>query len=308
VQIISGLKPGEMVVTSGQFLIDSEAKMREALAKMIEGDLAADQPVSADVAGAAEVDELPDDVAQQLNTALDHYLAIGDTLAGDTTAGLADHAQPLADALDGLVRLDVPADPQLWHKHQDAIATARANAFKLVEVDDLADARLRFGELSTSLQTLLMATGVPPGFDREVHVLHCPMYRGGQGGTIWLQAAGDVRNPYFGASMLECFDRRQALPVTGGERGGEAEAGTDTTDQDGAKPQAAGKDDYPIDFCLVSGEPLGSMGQPVTMQYEGRTVKFCCDACIISFQTNPDEYLKKLDEAAKTLGKTRGGR
>ncbi len=35
-QILSGLKAGEQVVTSGQFLIDSESKLREATAKMLE--------------------------------------------------------------------------------------------------------------------------------------------------------------------------------------------------------------------------------------------------------------------------------
>jgi len=34
-QIVSGLKPGEIVVTSSQFLIDSESKLKEATAKML---------------------------------------------------------------------------------------------------------------------------------------------------------------------------------------------------------------------------------------------------------------------------------
>jgi Cu(I)/Ag(I) efflux system membrane fusion protein len=36
VQVIEGLSPGEAVVTSSQFLIDSESKLREATAKMLE--------------------------------------------------------------------------------------------------------------------------------------------------------------------------------------------------------------------------------------------------------------------------------
>jgi hypothetical protein len=38
IEITSGLNPGEMVVTSGQFLIDSEARMRDSLAKMLRGE------------------------------------------------------------------------------------------------------------------------------------------------------------------------------------------------------------------------------------------------------------------------------
>lgn len=36
IQILSGLAPGETVVTSGQFLLDSESKLKEAVAKMTE--------------------------------------------------------------------------------------------------------------------------------------------------------------------------------------------------------------------------------------------------------------------------------
>ncbi len=309
VQIISGLKPGEMVVTSGQFLLDSESKIREALAKMIRGDLASDQQAAAEVAGQSQLSQLPEPVATTLNTALEHYLAIADLLADDTVEGTAEHARPLAEALDKLVTLDIPDAPHFWHKHQNAIATARANALKLIDTTDLADARLQFAELSTAMQTLLMATGVPPSFGREVQALHCPMYRQGQGGTIWLQGAGEVRNPYFGSKMLGCFDDRYALPVTGSQ--------ADTTESKPAptppepkteeSPPSAAADHYPIDFCLVSGQPLGSMGAPVKVEYEGRTLLFCCESCIDAFQADPRKYLQKLDEAAANLGKTGGG-
>jgi len=36
VQILAGLAPGEAVVTSGQFLLDSESKLQEAVQKMLE--------------------------------------------------------------------------------------------------------------------------------------------------------------------------------------------------------------------------------------------------------------------------------
>jgi Cu(I)/Ag(I) efflux system membrane fusion protein/cobalt-zinc-cadmium efflux system membrane fusion protein len=36
VQVLSGVAPGELVVTSGQFLLDSESKLKEAVQKMME--------------------------------------------------------------------------------------------------------------------------------------------------------------------------------------------------------------------------------------------------------------------------------
>jgi Cu(I)/Ag(I) efflux system membrane fusion protein len=50
VQVVQGLEVGEQVVTSGQFLIDSESKLKEATAKMIEaGNAENDATQSADM-------------------------------------------------------------------------------------------------------------------------------------------------------------------------------------------------------------------------------------------------------------------
>ena len=58
VEILSGLRPGELVVTSGQFLLDSEARIREALGKMIRGELASEQERAAVLAGRTTIREL----------------------------------------------------------------------------------------------------------------------------------------------------------------------------------------------------------------------------------------------------------
>lgn len=307
VEIIRGLKPGEMVVTSGQFLLDSEANVREALAKMIRGELASEQRVTAESAGTSELRTISDDLAAAINAAIEPYLEIGDALAADRLDDVPDAARRLASALDGLTSHRIESDPHFWHKHQDAIATARAAALSLPGVEDLAAARLAFASVSAALQELLMATGVPPSFGRELQALRCPMFREGQGGALWLQAAGPVRNPYFGPSMLECFDRRQAIPVTGGD-GIDEPAAAEPEPAAASSDDASSDDAYPIDFCLVSGAKLGSMGAPTTLTHEGRTLKFCCDSCIGAFRKDPQAYLRKLDEAAQTLGHRHGGR
>lgn len=54
---------------------------------------------------------------------------------------------------------------------------------------------------------------------------------------------------------------------------------------------------YPLDTCLVSGEKLGSMGDPVIINHEGQEIKFCCDSCVPKFKKDPAKYLSKLDHA-----------
>lgn len=57
------------------------------------------------------------------------------------------------------------------------------------------------------------------------------------------------------------------------------------------------KADYPLDFCIISGEKLGSMGDPVKYDYKGREIQFCCGGCVAAFEKDPESYLKTMDSA-----------
>jgi len=214
VEVLAGLRPGELVVTSGQFLLDSEARIREALGKMIRGDMASEQERVAVLVGPSELTSLPAGMAADLHALLERYFQIETLLAQDRFDGTAQPARDVAAAVDRLLAAEIPARPHFWHEHDEA-AEVRGKALELTESASLADARLHFGDLSVALTRLLTATGVPATLGKEVRELHCPMFREGQGGSIWLQPSGAVRNPYFGPIMLECFDRERSLPVTG---------------------------------------------------------------------------------------------
>lgn len=60
-----------------------------------------------------------------------------------------------------------------------------------------------------------------------------------------------------------------------------------TTASSGVKP-------YTRDTCLVTGNKLGSMGDPVTIVHEGQQVIFCCKPCVGKFKANPQKYLSQL--------------
>lgn len=51
---------------------------------------------------------------------------------------------------------------------------------------------------------------------------------------------------------------------------------------------------YPLDTCIVSGNRLGSMGDPIRRVHDGREVKFCCAPCVEEFEANPEAFLEKL--------------
>ena len=64
------------------------------------------------------------------------------------------------------------------------------------------------------------------------------------------------------------------------------------------------QDDYPLTTCVVSDEPLGSMGEAERYVHqepgkEPRVVYFCCGGCLEDFQKSPATFLAKIDAAEK---------
>ena len=58
-------------------------------------------------------------------------------------------------------------------------------------------------------------------------------------------------------------------------------------------------DGYPLDVCVVSGEKLGAMGDPFVIKHDGKTVKFCCSACLKEFNQDTAKYMLILEGAEK---------
>lgn len=56
------------------------------------------------------------------------------------------------------------------------------------------------------------------------------------------------------------------------------------------------RENYTFDSCVVSGAPLGSMGEPVELVAGTTLVRFCCDSCLPKFRANPDKFLAQLPQ------------
>ena len=61
----------------------------------------------------------------------------------------------------------------------------------------------------------------------------------------------------------------------------------------------AGVKPYPLDYCVVSDEKLGSMGKPVVFIYENQEIKLCCKECRAEFDANPKKFLEKINNLSK---------
>ena len=54
---------------------------------------------------------------------------------------------------------------------------------------------------------------------------------------------------------------------------------------------------YALGICPISGQKLGSMGEPVVKKYDEREVRFCCAGCVGKFETDLEASWKTVDEA-----------
>lgn len=103
-------------------------------------------------------------------------------------------------------------------------------------------------------------------------------------------ALGDdpVRTDHAGRSVLFCSeDCRERF-----ERDPEAHL----EDLD-ARIRADQEPLYPVETCVVSGQPLGGMGEPFSFLHGNRLVKLCCKGCLGAFEDDPGAHVAVLDAA-----------
>ncbi|MCD8533786.1 MAG: hypothetical protein LR011_02935 [Verrucomicrobia bacterium] len=55
---------------------------------------------------------------------------------------------------------------------------------------------------------------------------------------------------------------------------------------------------YPLNTCVVSGEPLGSMGDTIDIFYQNQLVRLCCSHCIDSFHEEPQKFITKITQSS----------
>lgn len=80
-------------------------------------------------------------------------------------------------------------------------------AAKMVSSDDLEELRTLFYSLSRALVKEIKSSGTEEG---NVFIAHCPMAFGDTGAE-WLTMSKEIKNPYYGESMLNCGSIKETL-------------------------------------------------------------------------------------------------
>ncbi|MFN0059841.1 MAG: efflux RND transporter periplasmic adaptor subunit [Planctomycetota bacterium] len=200
VQILAGLAPGEPVVVSGQFLLDSESRHREAISKFlndkrtpappVDGELSARDTLSAD-----DLRRLRPTVDQFWAAYLDFAARLGAPQSADqplAAQSVMERAEALARALAStpFASLGVAIERAARALQSVAIAKQR-EVFK-----SLSDDAIRLADLAAPSRSVAGA----------LHVMYCSMAPG-----RWLQRGEEIANPYYATAMKECGELERRI-------------------------------------------------------------------------------------------------
>lgn len=217
VQVVSGLKAGDLLVTSSQFLIDSESNLKSAVMGMGQhnhgaagtpaGKAAAAEAGAKDaqaVHASHERKEAPKALRRGLGRLLDEYLHIQAALAADDAATARKATGAMKSALTSVDTKDL-GDAAVWTDSREILLASLDSMEKASDIEGL---RGPFQNATNALIALLKSYGYEGS--GEARVFHCAMAMDGRGAD-WVQGDAKVRNPYYGAAMSTCGDDQGTL-------------------------------------------------------------------------------------------------
>ncbi|QEF98557.1 Cation efflux system protein CusB precursor [Stieleria maiorica] len=190
--IAEGLAAGEVVATSGNFLIDSQMQLA-GNPSLLDPSKATSYPPGPLSLPDSQPVLLTGDSAVQFDRAYNAYFEIQAAMAADT----APPRVALNSMVDALARLELL--PDVPDQAQTRFAKARSAAGRMD--GSLETARGAFRTVSHAMLLAATVARGPKTAERLTHY-YCPMVPGG--GGDWMQTGGELANPYWGAEMLRC--------------------------------------------------------------------------------------------------------
>ena len=212
--IVDGLSNGEEVVTNGTFTVDAAAQLQGKKSMMNasggktmtghEGHLGMQEGSSGGDAATTDHSEMKERIVvsekfqNQLKQVFEDYILLKDALVNDDAEGAQQAGKQINQSLKK-VDMKLLSDEKA-HNHWMTIQKELTTSANAIESNaDIATQRGHFKHLSAHMISSVQLFGI----NEKVYVEFCPMADGDKGAS-WLSMEKEIRNPYYGESMLKC--------------------------------------------------------------------------------------------------------
>lgn len=205
----SGLTEGEEIAVNGTFSIDAAAQLAGKPSMMNpeggavntghnHGGMSGMEEANSTTAKPAAVITISSEAKKRLQTLFKSYFKLKDELVADDFESATQTVEKFQEHLNAIeMKLFTGAAHNPWMKVATALKAGNANATIAEDIE-----QLRTAFIDISMAVLELNQRFQP-MDYPTYVQHCPMANNNKGAD-WLSKEKEIRNPYFGSSMLSC--------------------------------------------------------------------------------------------------------
>ncbi len=217
-EVISGLSPGEEIVTNGTFSVDASAQLLGKKSMMNKqggramtgheghgGSQKNNELNKTDPINPNERIDVSDDFKSQLNRVVEKYMSLKEALVQDNPEKAKNEASEVLKSLDR-VDMSLLSDENVQLYWMDLENKIRSASSLIASETEITEQRNQFKNLSSNLISAVKMFGI----NQKVFNQFCPM-ADSNNGAYWLSLEEEVRNPYFGSAMHSCGNVAEVL-------------------------------------------------------------------------------------------------
>ena len=209
-----GVEGGEEIAVNGTFSIDAAAQLAGKRSMMNpEGGPAMvghdhGEMVTQELPSEPEADNEPVETdpqfTEQLTNVYEAYLDMKNAFVETNAEKVSAKSKDVIDALENVNMGLLKGDAHMaW---MDQLDKLNENIKIISNSSDIAEQRKAFSLFNFAFYKSIKMFGL----DEIAYFQYCPMARNDQG-AYWFSEIEEIRNPYFGESMLECGETREIL-------------------------------------------------------------------------------------------------
>ncbi|MFD0834809.1 efflux RND transporter periplasmic adaptor subunit [Mariniflexile aquimaris] len=215
--IKDGLSEGEEIVINGTFAVDAASQLagKPSMMSPDGGKAITGHNHGSETAPASNVSETKDknpksvSISQKakdnLKPIFENYLEMKDALTNDNLEAAKKSGNNLLKSVENVnMALFTGESHNIWMSLSTELKTSLEHLGHFKTLEELRKAFLQVSKSIINLETTFNPN------DKPLYVLHCPMANNNKGAD-WISASKEVRNPYYGKSMLTCGEVSKEL-------------------------------------------------------------------------------------------------